>query len=102
MLIHAYRFNVLQLQQSGEMNPPAWHRRKCFNFIGIAGLLLFVLCFLRLSLEMPQAVSTSQLDLPKLRPPEGIITKNVAAIIENGPLEKIIPLLLHFSSVLGS
>jgi hypothetical protein len=83
------------------MNPPAWHRRKCFSFIGVAGLLLFVLCSLRLSLEMPQAVPTLGLDLPKLRPLEGITTKNVAAIIENGPLEKIVPLLLHFSSVLG-
>jgi len=63
--------------------------------------LTFVLCSLRLSLEMPQAVSTSGLDLPKLRSPEGIITKNVAAIIETGPLEKIDPLLLYFSSVLG-
>jgi hypothetical protein len=101
IFIHVYQSNVLRLQQSDEMNPPSWNRRKCFSFVGVAGLLLFVLCSLRLSLEMPRAVSTSGLDLPKLHPPEGIITKNVAAIIENGPLEKIVPLLLHFSSVLG-
>jgi hypothetical protein len=101
IFIHVYQSNLLQPKQSDEMNPPTWDQRKCFSFIGVAGLLLFVLCSLRLSLEMPRAVSTSGLDLPKLRPPEGIITKNVAAIIENGPLEKIVPLLLHFSSVLG-
>jgi hypothetical protein len=30
-----------------------------------------------------------------------VITNNVAAIIENRPLDRVVPLLLHFSSVLG-
>ncbi|KAL3420103.1 hypothetical protein PVAG01_08602 [Phlyctema vagabunda] len=79
------------------------------RLLGSAAMLMFLIIIWTVKLLGPSSSATTGTDseIPLLPFPTSAETtnplagKNVAAIVENRPLDNLIPLILHFSSVLG-
>ncbi len=91
------------------MVPNALQRNRSLVLCICAAVTIILLYFLWLPFGQPSSLvpSTEITITPRPGIQKGssaevpIITNNVAAIIENRPLSRIVPLLLHFSGVLG-
>jgi hypothetical protein len=77
------------------MVPPTLQSRRSFFFL--FGLLVISLLYW---ISAP-SIAQSRKYPPHFSQDPAIITTNAAAIIEDRPLDRLVPLLIHFSSVLG-
>ncbi len=98
-----------QLDPDATMVPQALQTRRSIILYTVCAIVLVCLwlSFAPLSFhigssETTKTASATRPGTDTASPVEvPIITNNVAAIIENRPLDRVVPLLIHFSSVLG-